>query len=387
MRAGAFYRELESVRGLAALTVMLYHLTTFGKFQDATYALVSRVAYSAVEIALIAFFVLSAFVLVNALSSDAERQGRTWAVLSRYAVRRFFRIYPLVYFVTVGAFTFFFFWSPAPDWYGISIREWFPSRYYSDFRPDVLMSNLLLVSKTFNPVGWTLVCEMAGYCIIPFVWLAIESRGYARVAAVAAVVALHLAFTRWSYIGIWYDVVGPFAAGIGLWYIHRLLSPKWRVAVIAAMAGLFIVAATRWQAGPFEFSTVTAAGIALVFLGIIRLPARNIFTVAPLRWLGRVSYSLYLLHYPVLFALVGATTGGMIEVRDPVQFAIIGVFGVVLTFLLSQISYSLIERPFINVGAALSAVTNGRESEACALSSLQLSPLRSQFQHSRQRFT
>src|SRR5207247_10638827 len=64
---------------------------------------------------------------------------------------------------------------------------------------------------------------------------------------------------------------------------------------------------------------------------------RRILSFPPLVWLGRISYSLYLWHLPVLVAIGANDRGGI--ARD--------VAGVAIALLAAALSYRFVEQPFL----------------------------------------
>ncbi len=97
-----------------------------------------------------------------------------------------------------------------------------------------------------------------------------------------------------------------------------------------------------WSDSAYAFATIASVGVVLVALQ----PNQQWtgLTISPLRWIGERSYSLYLVHVPVLM-LVGAVLGTV----DPV---LRGIFAVCISVLLSIALYQFVETPFRDRGSA-----------------------------------
>jgi peptidoglycan/LPS O-acetylase OafA/YrhL len=80
---------------------------------------------------------------------------------------------------------------------------------------------------------------------------------------------------------------------------------------------------------------------------------QRLLDVAPLRWLGKISYSLYLIHFIVLFAVLYAF-------RAEVTLARLVVVVPVLSILAAAILYRWVEVPSIDWGHRASATVKPR---------------------------
>ena len=97
--------------------------------------------------------------------------------------------------------------------------------------------------------------------------------------------------------------------------------------------------------------TVTLALAAATFAGMMALRRRRV--PRPLVWLGLISYSVYLLHHPVLRWL-DAIVGDVRAADAIVQASLIVVY-LAVVLALSRLTYGLVERPAQRLGRRLSA--------------------------------
>ena len=74
-----------------------------------------------------------------------------------------------------------------------------------------------------------------------------------------------------------------------------------------------------------------------------------------LRFVGRISYSLYLAHLPIVW-LVGAALGALgVAASEPGSLMLLALLGTALTVAAATLSFAWLERPFIRVGQRLFA--------------------------------
>jgi len=127
------------------------------------------------------------------------------------------------------------------------------------------------------------------------------------------------------------------APAAGAWSVRRTWWP------LMTIAGLALVTATLDQAWAFEFSfPVKVALLGLLLLQLLQLGGRGAWGLldhAVMRWLGRISYSLYLYHY--LTWIVAQRL-----VPDPVAAAVLGA---ALAVSVAALSYYCVERPFLRL--------------------------------------
>lgn len=329
-------KSLDSIRGLAALTVVVHHcLLVFPAF----YALQSGsgvepgaghrlLAFSPLHLgwagteAVILFFVLSGFVLALPFVSGRE------VVTSRFIAKRVCRIY-LPYIVAVGASTAILLLFTFEETSGAS--QWFKDMWA--VRPDWTgMLDIVAMGgrQTHNvdTAAWSLVHEMRASLIFPFLayliarldWKVCLLGGFSLSIAGYAVSSPGGFESLWGtafYLGFF--VLGAVLAlhrgAVSEWG-RRLSERRGRALLVLSLAGGLYL--WRWlvpipaAANGFVVAWMVAGGSALLFavvLGSGRLTA--VLSVRPLQWLGRVSYSLYLTHTIVLLALVHSLDGAL----------------------------------------------------------------------------
>ena len=323
------------------------------------------------------FFVLSGFVLYLPV---ARRDG-AFGPVGAYARRRLARVLPAYYVVLTVCLVAW------PLMVTAAISE--------HVTPASVWAHALLLQQEarllpgysgslgfgVDPVVWTLSLEALFYLLLPLVAGVFWRRPWICVAlALALGVAGRLALGdgRGSDAGVLLSSfplhLTDFAAGMGaaMLYVRWRERPApeaaegaraaWRpppwLAVAAAAAGacaalLALIAAGGPDAGivrdavrrdallmallPFAFATA--------ILGLALAPAklRRPFELAPVRWIGTVSYGVFLVHYPVL--LFGRTTLDFLHDGSTSAFLALTAFALPASLLLGWLSWVAIERP------------------------------------------
>ncbi len=348
---------LDGLRGLAVLAIVLRHwwesiFSLAWDRQDWLHGPLAPLLAATAWVHLL--FVLSGFVLTGSLE-----RSRGAGNLVQYAVRRFFRLYPP--FICAAFFTWvvsaLYSGSPA----GSGVTNWV--RMIVAIRPDfaALLSSLLLPGTAAGllPMGWSLTIEVVFSALLPLMCLLARRLHWSALLG-GALLALwipgspgELLNTRGLFL-----CSADFAFGIGLWLererLARLLQGRNLVASLIGVVGVFLIGwptAARWAIHlPTSVAFLTLGSVALMVAAEHCAPLRRGLECRPLLFTGRVSYSLYLLHIPVLFLLAprivrdGGTAG---------EAVLLLALLLIISLLLSALSFRWIERPSIELGNRL----------------------------------
>ena len=340
-----FDDRLEALRGIASLMVCVFHaLHVFAvPPRPAVIDTVLLFAFNPAA-AVMFFFVLSGYVLGGSLARDGS--------IVPYLVRRLFRLVPT--FAVAVLFSFacerLFRLDPAPS----GITAGFQHLFWPGPTCDDLWNNLLLGSNRVNGPTWTLYPELLGSLMLPLVVAAhgrIESRWrWGLFAVIATMLAVGPFRTLlWFYFGCF--LAKEFAV---------LIAGRWRLALASFIAGLIglEIAGTYNEFYTIDIVIPSAVAGALM-IGAVASSRDTLLwaTAAPLRFLGRISFSLYLVHWPIFYlcALVAVVC------RPMVPTEIWGNLFVVVTSLLvaigiAALSYRCIEAPSMRLGKLVARI-------------------------------
>jgi peptidoglycan/LPS O-acetylase OafA/YrhL len=351
---------LDAIRGLAALYVMVGHLRQFLWIGYATYArsdpsAVGRLlalASGALNFghkAVIVFFVVSGFCIhyKQAARSDDEGSRRPFQVVE-YARRRARRLYPpllvalllTVVFDQVGA--------------RVNPQVYPPAIMAARYSLLAVMGNLLMQADLWVPhFGsnlplWSLAYEAWFYVLYPALLFLILRQGIQRVFAAVAIVsfvALFLTMLRplWPLDVAAYWVIWVLGALLAEYHFRRANFVR-RLPLLAVFSLVLVFwAITRTLVvADVAFGIAFAAALSLV-IGRQGRIVHRVGTVAErIAPLGKMSYSLYLTHFP-LVVLVSAWW--LSTHRFLPRGAELAVGGGVAALCLASVVYLLAERP------------------------------------------
>jgi exopolysaccharide production protein ExoZ len=330
----AFLPRLESVRGLAAVSVVFYHIAP--QFIE---------TYVTGMAPVVMFFVLSGFVLARSLQNDPNPL--------RFFRHRVFRLLPAaaatVLLLTVLHYTFGFYVG-----------------YLTSFDPLNVLLNALMIRSDINGVMWSMTVECFATPLI--FWSAlICTRGQ-----ITSLWGLIVILFGLSFVGPYIHMLGGFtnlsplyAFIIGVLVHHRggaivgKLGPRAGALLTLAAFALFLFCALRKQNSILIMLECTSAGILIMMIAFReQILAFRVLDAPVVRFYGRISYSFYLLH-PIGIAVA-------FRVLDtnslPVGAAIAatGLTAVAVTTAMAWPSWRLIEKPFVALGKRF----DGRRADA-----------------------
>jgi peptidoglycan/LPS O-acetylase OafA/YrhL len=280
---------LTSIRGLAALWIVGHHLQFELAWIGYPFAgWLFRPGYVAVDI----FFVLSGFV-ITAVHRDLTRAG-----LADFLLRRLFRIYPLHLFVLAVILGLWI-------WGEIQFGAHDPTETLRDL-PIValLLQPYFIHGLTWNTASWSIGVEILCYTLFPLALLAVrrlEPIGCAAILLMMAAIERHVhSELVWGWPAVARGLAG-FGLGMVVQQMAVLMRPP-RASVASliefgALLGILLAVVFR------DLRVIPLFGALLIWgLAAERGIAARALRAGWCVWLGRISFSLYLLH-PTLVGL------------------------------------------------------------------------------------
>jgi peptidoglycan/LPS O-acetylase OafA/YrhL len=309
---------LDGLRGLAALGVLVLHVWMFsyGDNHKPPKGFLDF-ALGELRLGVQLFFVLSGFLIFRPYVAAVLEGARKGPSLTRYAIRRAARILP-GYWLALGAS---FLLLKHLD---------HPMQVDPAELPVFLVfaqNHFLETIKHLDPPMWTLAIEVSFYATLPvFGLLALKLVGGRGRPALLALTLLVIAggalSTVLAYTHRWPETLStsllPHLVEFGAGMTVAVLlqgggALRRRSAGALAVAGVVLVVANSWWhatgAGSQDVRSWVGdapgvAGLALVLAVLVAGPwPARLLSRGPAKWLGSISYGVYLIHFPVIVFL------------------------------------------------------------------------------------
>jgi peptidoglycan/LPS O-acetylase OafA/YrhL len=367
IKASVKLTYINALRGWAILGVLLVHNGMYGTdLSHFAQVLVTFVDQGSRGVQL--FFVASAFTLFLSMSRRKEEKHPT----RNFFLRRFFRIAPM-YWLGIA---FFSYWHLATGTQPVSIANVLANVTFLHGLNPYWINSLV-------PGGWSITVEMGFYCLAPFLFARLKTVDQAVRFIAWGIVAnwaltlvltpLHPISEYWiwvSYLFLYFPSQLPiFGFGILLYLVlaRSNESKTLRPSTWFLVAGTALLVLMAWlPVGGETMTGVARGGLHYWFGAAFFVLALALSKHAPrllvnpiINYIGEISFSLYLVHFAVLFAL---NHTGHIDLLPASRMATalldftlryLVLLGVSIS--LSTIFYRVIEVPFQQIGKRLIA--------------------------------
>lgn len=317
---GGYQPGLDGIRALAVLAVAAYHAQlphTSGGFLGVSL-----------------FFTLSGF-LITALLLD-EHAATGSIDLKQFWIRRFRRLVPAALLGLVVVLVFAATVATRNQLDGLPGEVTSSAAYFANWFFAYTDQSYAELFSSPSPVQhyWSLAIEEQFYLLMPLILIAILRRRASVTNLLAVLVGLIVASSGWMFIRynggtsidrLYYGtdtraaelLVGAALAAalhlVGLERLRRLATPSAIIGPLVAV-GLLWAWATQSLTGATLFRGgfllhALASAVLVVSILIDRGPLTTLLKVAPLVFLGRISYGVYLFHWPIFLWLTSERTG------------------------------------------------------------------------------
>lgn len=341
---------LDYLRGLAAFGIMAYHYSSWNFGEQSASSFLGRVGIYGVAI----FYVLSGLTLSYIYSNRLRLKSGD---LRDFYRKRFFRIFPLLWLATLLS---------------ILLSKRIPNVV------DVILNltgffGLVKWDTYFATGAWSIGNELCFYLAFPLlVFLSDKSRvGLASFAFLVCASFSYFAFEALKLTvplsAQWHTYTNPmnqFLFFFGGVILGKFISPTDTGTLQRVILG--VVATAAFALFPISDNTLqlVVGTNRLIFAGICFLLCYCFFSTAhapafldqPLSRLGKVSYSLYLLH-PLVHAVTKAVAS-MVARHVAVPSIYVMIAAMALSMVASYFSYQYFERFFIKISHRNSAYTS-----------------------------
>ena len=340
-------RSLTGLRGVAATMVMLDHYAAIDFSAPFPLNMLPHM-YLAVDM----FMILSGFILAMTYG-DRLKRLELGAGFRLFTLRRIARLYPLYLLTTVACF--------------VLCRAGWLTFLSPDTSVAALMANLLAVQtwlwpgSSLNGPGWSISTEWAANLAFPLLVPAILGSSPVRAAWVCGLALATVALSAIGF-GQLFDVPSPgavnvisgpgalgrcageFVIGMYCWRL-RVGSPWTRVlghnrSQTILLLALFVLMQDT------AADTVFVAGCALLLVGLSFETSvfSALLRAAPIVYLGRISYSIYLVHV-TLMPLRDELARTFVGLGIPAPWLLAVLCSASVALLLATLTWHYVERP------------------------------------------
>lgn len=328
--------HLTGLRAVAAIMVMLLHLDfVYGSVISRHLPPVDQ-GYLGVDI----FFVLSGFILSHVYTQSPEPMS-FWA-FGLFLWRRFARLYPVHIFTLVGLVAM------------VSARGLLNTNLWDvyDLPRHLFLMQAWTNSLTWNTPAWSISAEWAAYSLFP-VFVALVLRTARLSFGILFVAALLCGFQffvlrdttiAWAFMGwpAFLRVMTEFSIGMLGFRIARSIAPSTKFDIISccAFGALFFV--------PFELIKIITIGIFVPSIALSKSIVRSVLASKVVVAVGVVSYSIYMIHFPVIKLIQNFNYRFDLEKPSALFGLLLTIIWAIIIILLAGAMYFAIERPLRN---------------------------------------
>jgi len=336
---------LDGIRGISILLVFGLHFTPR----------LMPGGYFGVEV----FFVLSGFLITALLLQEWQRLNAI--NLRDFYLRRAFRLGPalLLYLILLSAYAFLF-----------MSREHATELYVGVLATLSYVSNWMIALVPSFPTGilaitWSLAVEEQFYLFWPLTLFLLLRKLNPRVIILLIMTGLTLVVTHRFFLfqdgatfrrmyyatdtradGLLWGCLLACATAWELFPKSRAFEVAMKALAVLAAIFLFYLVLIMKSSNPLLFKgvfTLATLAIVIVITTVVLWPSFSGFAIlkfAPLVWIGRISYGLYLWHWPVRGYFFGSNSQpGVARIAAAVT----------LTFAIASLSFYVIEQPFLKL--------------------------------------
>ncbi len=360
-----FFPGLNGLRALAAISVVIFHLTRdfaefgldpyiFGRLADG-----SPKGFAMAGFGVTIFFALSGFLITYLLLAEKQKQEID---IPKFYVRRILRIWPLYYLYLAAALAVIFYYSMPFDGKMLLTYTFFAANV-----PHILNTPL-----PFLRHYWSLGVEEQYYLFWPWAVKKIKKRLVYFVTGFITVFVILKIFFHFRYPGsiieacfdvVRFDCMLIGSLGAILYFNkHALFTRVFTSKITQAIAWLVVVLLVLnifHIASIIDHEIVSVVTVALI-MGQITVTNRLVnLDIKPCDFLGKISYGIYVIHPLVIFF-----SGKLLkELAMPaiLKYGFVYAFVIAATILLSWLSYNYVEKWFLTLKLKYTVVKSSNE--------------------------
>ncbi|MFT4928083.1 MAG: peptidoglycan/LPS O-acetylase OafA/YrhL [Phenylobacterium sp.] len=355
------YQSLESLRGIAAVLVVLYHSGFVWGAKNPLIAQGSLFVYF--------FFVLSGFVMAYAY---LDKIGQGFSA-KKFFLLRFGRIYPLHLFMLMVWLVFVLVKATAYHQFGIGSSDPLVKNTVTTFISHLLLTNSLGFhdSANWNFPAWSISVEFYT-CLLFFAVISLFKFAAKPIfSLVVSVVAFSLLFAVnggllfGHYDASLWRCIGGFFLGVFTYALSKnrqfRLNARWATVFELLAIGVMLMLVINNKLSWFVRATAFISFAVVIWLFAIQSKGliSQLLLRKPMLYIGSLSYSIYMVH-AIVFAVFGIVwqyilklpvtiverVGHIVKVYDTPYAHVINLLALLLVTGISVLTYRWIEMPW-----------------------------------------
>jgi peptidoglycan/LPS O-acetylase OafA/YrhL len=350
------YAEVDALRGIAAMSVLIYHVVghrfsiVFGAaeqprgiFDPLTIdAVVSAIVTTIFDgsAAVVLFFVISGFVLAASLEKTPLPTSATYL---GFMLRRLFRLMPAVWLSLGVMMAILCYYNAMPPLWTMINAFWLGDGIFA-----------------LNQPLWNIRVELAISAVFPLLLFANWLGGRRD----SLTLALVLTVMTWYgdlpnlFLYLLAFQLGIMLPGFGAPMI-RAVPPRMRIWLFAIAFAIFSASFNLMRLGVWDeliWLVIKSFAAFYILSHVVYGPQMKFLHSGWARQLGNISFGIYLFHGPLMFVVFSVLHGWLPAefMSQTVSFGCVALIGVLpATLLLAWVSYRWVERPCIRWGRSL----------------------------------
>jgi peptidoglycan/LPS O-acetylase OafA/YrhL len=341
------FRYIDSIRGIAIIGVIIVHCIQFGSEMYLFPSFIMRlIDFGKYGVQL--FFIASAFTLFNSGKLRVVNEDRPNIY---FFIRRFFRIAPM-YYLGIVLWTIIFLYVEKRD--HISIYNIVSNVFFvHGIRPQWI--------NNYVSGGWSITVEVSFYLLLPLLFARIRTLNTAvqffSLTLIGSIILNN--FLEGSVLDrnlfLYYylpNQLPVFAIGVICYFL--IIGPREKLGLKSLLFLLFTAIVCYYLSVPEHIV------FSIVFLILILILSRKEFKLVVNRFtcfVGKISYSMYIVHSLIFVFMQEISILNYLPVNNVftgfINYLIRFLIVLLLTVLISGVTYKYIEVTFQNIGKKL----------------------------------